>query len=80
MKKIKKIFLILAIISLVFINIGFTDTESDTIEIEPGTEQVKKEKIRLITLDKYLNQKYFKNKKIFIKIDTQGYEENIIKE
>ena len=49
------------------------------IEIEPGTEQVKKEKIRLITLDKYLNQKYFKNKKIFIKIDTQGYEENIIK-
>ena len=49
------------------------------IEIEPGTEQVKKEKIKLITLDKYLNQKYFKNKKIFIKIDTQGYEENIIK-
>jgi len=47
-------------------------------EIEPHSKFVGKEKIRIIKLDNFLNKKKFSKKKIFLKIDTQGYEKNII--
>tara|TARA_B100001063_G_C16759604_1_gene555211 strand:- start:1885 stop:2622 length:738 start_codon:yes stop_codon:yes gene_type:complete len=45
---------------------------------EPSAKFINKEKIKLTTLNNYLNDKKFRNKKIFVKIDTQGYEKNII--
>tara|TARA_Y100000741_G_scaffold361926_1_gene346752 strand:+ start:2116 stop:2850 length:735 start_codon:yes stop_codon:yes gene_type:complete len=47
-------------------------------DIEPNAKFLKKEKIKIITLNRYLKNKEFKNKKIFLKIDTQGYEKNIL--
>ena len=49
------------------------------VNLKPDTEQIRKEKIKITTIDNYLNKNNFNNNKIFIKLDTQGYEENIIR-
>jgi len=46
--------------------------------VEPDTKFVSREKIELITLNEYLSKNEYKDKKIFVKIDTQGNEKNII--
>tara|TARA_B100000579_G_C22724842_1_gene801223 strand:- start:18 stop:758 length:741 start_codon:yes stop_codon:yes gene_type:complete len=68
-----------------FINVSKNSVSSSILEInkkhlqaQPDARTIGKEKIRLITLNSYLNKYKFKNKKIFIKIDTQGYEKKII--
>ena len=48
------------------------------LDIEPDARTIRKEEIRLITLNDFLSQNEYKDKKIFVKIDTQGYEENIL--
>ena len=48
------------------------------LDIEPDARTISKEEIRLITLNDFLSQNEYKDKKIFVKIDTQGYEENIL--
>ena len=48
------------------------------LDIEPNAEFVGKENVKLLSLNNFLNKKKFRSKKIFIKIDTQGYEKNII--
>ena len=45
---------------------------------EPKSKYVAKETINLTTLNKVLTQNKFKKKKIFVKIDTQGYEKKIL--
>ena len=68
-----------------FINVSKNSVSSSILEInkkhlqaQPDARTIGKEKIRLITLNSYLNKYKFKNKSIFIKIDTQGYEKKII--
>ena len=67
------------------INVSKNSVSSSILEInkkhlraQPDAMTISKEKIRLVTLNSYLNKYKFKNKKIFIKIDTQGYEKKII--
>ena len=57
---------------------SFLEVNKRHLDIEPGAEFVKQENTKVISLNKFLNKKRFNNKKIFIKIDTQGYEKNII--
>lgn len=57
---------------------SFMDINKAHIKVEPRARYTRKEKINLITLNDYFKKKQFKNKNIFIKIDTQGYEKNII--
>ena len=45
---------------------------------EPNSKYISKETINLITLDRVLTENRFKKKNIFVKIDTQGYEKNIL--
>ncbi len=45
---------------------------------EPKSRYIAKETINLNTLNKVLTQNKFKKKNIFVKIDTQGYEKNIL--
>lgn len=67
------------------LNISINSVSSSILKLnkkhiiqEPTAKFFKKEKIKLTTLNSLLNDKKFKKKKIFIKIDTQGYEKNII--
>ena len=46
--------------------------------VEPGTKFISREQIKLISLNEYLSNDEFRDKKIFVKIDTQGFEKNII--
>ena len=68
------------------LNISKNSVSSSVLEIkkihleqEPNLRFINKEKINLISLNELLKKKKFKNKRIFLKIDTQGYEKEIIK-
>lgn len=68
------------------LNISKNSVSSSILEInkihlkqEPNAKFISKEKINLISLDYLLKKKFFKKKRIFLKIDTQGYEKEIIK-
>tara|TARA_B100001093_G_C26784361_1_gene996008 strand:+ start:207 stop:956 length:750 start_codon:yes stop_codon:yes gene_type:complete len=54
------------------------DIKKKHTDIAPESAVVKREKIKLITLDYFFDKEKIGKKKIFIKIDTQGYEKNII--
>ena len=48
------------------------------LELVSDSKVISKEKIKLITLDTFFKDKKIYEKKIFVKIDTQGYEKRII--
>ena len=71
--------------SFEFLNISKNSVSSSIAQVletstnvEPDTKFVSREKIELISLNEYLSKNEYKDKKIFVKIDTQGYEKNII--
>ena len=71
--------------SIKTLNISKNSVSSSILEIsknklnqEPNAKFIKKEKINLISLNDLLKKKIYKKKRIFLKIDTQGYEKQII--
>ncbi len=71
--------------SFEFLNISKNSVSSSILQVletstnvESDTKFISREKIKLITLNEYLSNNEYKDKKIFVKIDTQGYEKNII--
>ena len=71
--------------SFEFLNISKNSVSSSILQVlktstdvEPDTKFISKEKIELITLNQYLSNNEYKDKNIFVKIDTQGFEKNII--
>tara|TARA_Y100001970_G_C14190589_1_gene835118 strand:- start:1097 stop:1813 length:717 start_codon:yes stop_codon:yes gene_type:complete len=49
------------------------------IEGEPSSKYTGKERIKLFTLDSIFKNIYEKNDNIYMKIDTQGFEKNVLK-
>jgi FkbM family methyltransferase len=70
----------------VVINIAGNSYSSSILEMldthlnaAPQSEYIGQEQVKLVTLDSIFDSLSLKGKKIFLKIDTQGFEENVLK-
>lgn len=58
---------------------SFLDQKKELIQQEPTTEYVAKEVVEIKTLDEIFEKIYSKEKNFYLKIDTQGFEKEVIK-
>ena len=58
---------------------SFLDQKKELIQQEPATEYVAKEEVEIKTLDEIFEKIYTKEKNFYLKIDTQGFEREVIK-
>jgi FkbM family methyltransferase len=58
---------------------SFLDQKKELIQQEPTTEYVEKEVVEIKTLDEIFEKIYSKEKNFYLKIDTQGFEKEVIK-
>ncbi len=70
----------------VIINIAGNSLSSSMLEMLPAhikslpnSEYIAQEQVRMVTLDSIFDSLSLKGKKIYLKIDAQGFEENVIK-
>lgn len=58
---------------------SFLDQKKELIQQEPTTEYIAKEEVEIKTLDEIFEKMYSKEKNFYLKIDTQGFEKEVIK-
>lgn len=58
---------------------SFLSQKKELIQQEPSTKYVAKEEVEIKTLDEIFEKIYTKEKNFYLKIDTQGFEKEVIK-
>jgi FkbM family methyltransferase len=65
-------------ISKNYFSSSFLDQKKELIQQEPSSEFISKEQVEIKTLDEIFDKMYSKERNFYLKIDTQGFEKEVI--